>query len=59
MQDEERKPRAVSVREDTYQLIKRIADGCDCNYAGVVRRAVELLASVELRNPDAPRKETR
>lgn len=59
MSDEERKPRAVSVREDTYQLIRRISQHCGCNYAGIVRRAVELLASVELPNADAPRKETR
>lgn len=54
---EERKPRAVSVREDTYQLIRRISEHCGCNYAAIVRRAVEMLAHMEL--PDNPRKETR
>ena len=57
MDDEWRKPRAVSVREDTYQLIRRISEHCGCNYAAIVRRAVEMLACVEL--PDHPQKETR
>ena len=57
MADEERKPRAVSVREDTYQLIRRISEHCGCNYAAIVRRAVEMLARMEL--PDHPKKETR
>ena len=59
MQDEERKPRAVSVREDTYQLIRQIAQHCGCTHAGIVRKAVEMLAQTELRGPNAARKETR
>lgn len=59
MADEERKPRAVSVREDTDHLIEALAKQCGCTKAGVVRRAVELLAQMELPNPDFRRKETR
>jgi predicted DNA-binding protein len=59
MAEDERKPRAVSVREDTDRLIEALASHLGKTKAGVVRAAVERLAQAELPNPDFRRKETR
>jgi transposase-like protein len=59
MTEDKRKPRAVSVREDTDHLIEAIARKFGCTKAGVVRQAVELLAQSALPNPDFRKKETR